>query len=77
MVYELFVYTQQTFICSKSRIERSVKVKKYMFKVNYEDTRTKSVTSFWCRYCQLITYLTPFSSFSIVEFEQVNVCWEV
>ena len=77
MVYELFVYTQQTFICSKSRIERPVKVKKYMFKANYKDTRTKSMTSFWCRYCQLLTYLTPFSSFSIVEFEQVNVCWEV
>ena len=31
--------------------------------------------SFWCFYCYLWTYLTPFSSVSIVDFEQVNVSW--
>ena len=32
-----------------------------------------SVTSFWCFYCQLFT---PFSSVSIVDFEQKNVSYE-
>ena len=34
-----------------------------------------SLTSFWCFYCQLWTYFTPFSSTFIVDFEQVNVSW--
>ena len=33
--------------------------------------------SFWCFYCYLWTYFTPFSSASIVDFEQINVIWEV
>ena len=33
-----------------------------MFRVNNKDTKTTSIT--------------PFSSFSIVDFEQVNVCWK-
>ena len=35
-----------------------------MFKANNKETRTMS-----------LTYFTPFSSVSIVGFEQVNVCW--
>ena len=31
------------------------------------------VTSFWCLRCNLWTYFTPFSSVSIVGFEQINV----
>ena len=31
------------------------------------------MTSFWCFYCQLRLYFTP--SVSIVDFEQVNICW--
>ena len=42
-----------------------------MFKVNNKNTRT----SFWCFYCWLWTYFTPFSSVSIVDFEQANVNW--
>ena len=33
------------------------------------------MTSFWCFYCFLWTYFTPFPSVSIVHFEQVNVSW--
>ena len=36
-----------------------------MFTVNNKDTRTTS-----------LTYFTPFSSVSIIDFEQVNVSWE-
>ena len=36
-----------------------------------------SISSFWCLYCLLWTYFTPFSSASIVDFEQVNVCFVV
>ena len=46
-----------------------------MFKVNNKDTRTTSMTSFWCFYCELWTYSTPCSSVSIVNFEQVNAGW--
>ena len=48
------------------------------FKVNNRNTRTwslTSLTSFWYFYCRLLTYFTPFSSVSIVEFEQVNINW--
>ena len=38
-----------------------------MFKVNNKDIRTTSVISFWC------LYFTLFYSFSIFDFEQVNV----
>ena len=44
-----------------------------MFKVNYKNTRT----SFWRFYCSLWTYFTPFSSVSIVHFEQANVSWAI
>ena len=46
-----------------------------MFKVNNKDTRTTSVTSFWCLYCQFWTYFTPFFSVSTVDVQQVIVCW--
>ena len=36
-----------------------------------------SSTSFWYFCCYLWTYFTPFSSVSIVDFEQVNISWEV
>ena len=44
-----------------------------MFKVNNENTRTMSLTLFWCFYCYFWTYFTPISSISIAEFEQVTV----
>ena len=34
------------------------------------------MASFWCLYCWLWTYLTPFSNVFIVNFEQVNAGWE-
>ena len=45
-----------------------------MFGVNNENTRTTSVTSFWCLYCWLWICFTPFSSVSIVCFV-VFFCW--
>ena len=61
----------------------------YMFKVNNTNTRTKWICSkltiktperlqalFWCLYCSLWTYFVPFSSVSIVNFEQVNADWD-
>ena len=36
-----------------------------MFKVNNKDTSTSLMTS----------YFTPFSSVSIIDFEQLIVCW--
>ena len=39
-----------------------------------------NMTSFWCLYTKLWTYfydiLNIFEHFSIVDFEQVNVCWD-
>ena len=46
-----------------------------MLEVNHKNTRTTSLTSFWCFYCKLWTYFIPFSSVSIVNFEQINVSW--
>ena len=44
-----------------------------MFKVNYKNTRTTSLTLFWCFYCCLQLHFTPFSSVCIAESEQVKV----
>ena len=73
---------KQVNVCSaniylfKSTIETLRKVWN-MFKGNNKNIRTTSMMSFWCFYWKLWTYFTPFSSVSIVEFEQVNVNWEV
>ena len=48
-----------------------------MFKVNNKDTRTTSMTSFWCLYCYLWTYFTSCSSVSIFNFEHVIAGWVV
>ena len=34
-----------------------------------------SMMSFWCPYCFLWTYFIPFFKVSIVDFEDVNLCW--
>ena len=47
-----------------------------MFKFDNKNTRTMLMTSFWVFY-SLSTHLIPFSSVSIVYFEQVNVRWEM
>ena len=69
-----FQQSQLTFTCSKSTIETLEKGVKYV-QINHKDIKTTSMTSFWCLYCWLLTYFTPFSSVSIVDFEQVNVSW--
>ena len=45
-----------------------------LFIVDNKDTKTTSLTSFWCLYCQLWNDFTHCSGASIVELEQVNVC---
>ena len=45
-----------------------------LFKVDNKDTRTTSSTSLYCLY--LLTYFTPSSSVSVVDFETVNVNWD-
>ena len=60
----------------------------YMFKVNIRNSRTgyglcskltiktperRKMVSIWCLYCYC--YFTPFSSVSVVNFEQVNSDW--
>ena len=46
-----------------------------MFNVNNKSTRTMSMTSVWCFYCQLWTYFIPYSTVFSLDFEQVNVSW--
>ena len=67
--------TQELITRSKSTIETPEKVVKYVYKVSNRDTRTTSLTSFWCLFCELLTYFTPFSSVLIVSFEHEFVCW--
>ena len=81
--------TQGMFVLT-GNVVSGISTNIYMFKVNNRHTRKKCkvsskltikdserrhLTSFWCLYCWLWTYLASFSSFSIVEFKQVNVCW--
>ena len=76
------------FILDLSRLHvQSITAGNYMFKVINRNTRTRCeifskltikalrrtpMASFWCFYCLLETYFTPYSSVSIVNFEQVN-----
>ena len=48
-----------------------------MFKVNSKNTRTVSLTSFWCFHCELWKYFIPSSSVFVFDFEQVNVGWDL
>ena len=45
-----------------------------MLKVNNKNTRTKSMTSVPVFLLLALNAFTPFSSDSIIEFEQVNIC---
>ena len=52
----------------------------YLFKSTIETLEkgvkyVRILTSFWYFYCELLTYFTPFSSVSNVDFEQVNISW--
>ena len=67
---------QPVVTSSKLAIENYNKVWN-MFKGNNKDTRTTSMVLFWCLYCQLSTYFTPFSSVSIVTFQHVIAGWSV
>ena len=53
---------------------RNVEMVWNMLQVSNKDTRTTSMTLFWCLYCELWTYFTSFSSVSIFDFETCN-CW--
>ena len=46
-----------------------------LFKVDNKNTRTISMTSFWCFYCLLWTDLKHCSGIFIVDFEQVYGSW--
>ena len=46
-------------------------------KVNNEDTRVTSLTSFWCPYCSYWTDSTNYFGVSFVDFEQENVFWKL
>ena len=48
-----------------------------MFKNNDKTTRRTSLTSFCFVFIINFEHITPISSVSIVEFEQVNVSWEL
>ena len=77
--YGLTSATQQTF-CVQNLEKRSRKRCKNMFKINNKDTRTTSLSWFWCRYFHHPrTYFQLFlarSSVSIVNFEDVCIYWE-
>ena len=46
-----------------------------MLKVNNKDTKKTLLTLFWClRYNSELFHI--FSSFPVVGFEQVTICWE-
>ena len=60
----LIGHWSQQWTCSKSTIEILEKGVKKMFKVTNKNTRTTSLTLFWCLYCQLWKYSTVFSSVS-------------
>ena len=66
------IKSQLTAPCLKSPVDATEKVWN-MFKSNNKNTRTTSMTSLWCFYCQLWTYIIPFSGVSIYDFEQVTV----
>ena len=74
----------QVFSCRSLEIfQSSYPANIYLFKVNNRNTRKRYEISskliikaperrHWL-YCQLWTFFTPFSSVSIVEFEQINI----
>ena len=61
--------------------KRWVLAERFLFKVNNRNSRKRSeifitsLTSLWWFYRYFWTYVTPFSSVSIVYFEQENVSW--
>ena len=63
---------QLVFTFSKSTVKTREQHLWNRFKFNNNDTRTTSVTSFWCRYCWLWTNFTHCSDVFIVDFELVN-----
>ena len=47
-----------------------------MFKINNKDTRKTFIEVVLVSSLLILNYFTPFPSFPIVDFEQVNICWE-
>ena len=59
-------------IKNEATVETLEKGVKYVQLWN-KDTRTSSISTFWCLYCQLWTYFTPCSDVSVLNFEYVIV----
>ena len=70
----IFLHTSCHFKLLKFDNRRTRKILSNMFKVNNKNTRTTSLTSFWCFHLKLWIYFTPFN-ISIVNSEQVNISW--
>ena len=79
------ILSQQSFTCSKSTLETLEKGVKYV-QVNKKKKQERFhdvvlvflllTLLFWYLYCWLLTLFTPFSSVSIINFEQVKICWD-
>ena len=67
--------THADFTCTNSITETLEHYVKSVQKKNNKDTITKSVTSFWCLYCNLCLDFTHYFSVSIVYSEQKNTGW--
>ena len=66
---------QKTFFVKIEQWKHQEKVRN-LFKVDNKYTRTTSITSFCCLYCQMWTDFKHFYGVSIAEIEQVNAGWE-
>ena len=65
----------QQISCSNSVVETLEKSVKLSFK--FTKKTPELCLSVWFLYCWLSIYFTDFSSVSVVDFEQGNVCWEI
>ena len=62
-------------LISQSSIQYYLNSQNVLFdelKVNNNETRKKSLTSFWCFYYELRTDFSHFSGVSVIKFEQKN-----
>ena len=65
---DAWLLSQPAFTYSNSRIE----IREQCMKSVQRHQNNESMTSFWCLYCSLSTYLKHRSRVSTVGFEQVN-----
>ena len=62
---------------SESQKRKQQTVARNMSKANNIDTRTTSLTSWWCLHYQLRSYPTPHSNPPISDPEKANVHWAI